>query len=99
MKNIRGLCIALFLFSVTILQAQQIDSLLRGVYLFSRDSVDYSQMRNSLNLNAIQQTTGWMKRFILDSSNTRKPDTIIYLKDATIYFYDKDISRLKGILK
>ena len=44
-----------------------------------------------------EHSGGRLKRFL--TSPDQKPDTILYVKDATVYFYDKDISRLKGLLK
>jgi len=44
---------------------------------------------------------GWtensMQRFLLPP--TQQPDTILHLENATVYFYDKDITRLKEILR
>ncbi len=99
-----------------------------GVFSFYYDTLNYTELRDSLHLNWIVGYGGdttehryvehqSILKFItarnrlinLDGSatvpeehlfpfqNTRSPDTIIYLPDATIYFYDKDISRLKAL--
>lgn len=44
-----------------------------------------------------QRAGGRLKRFLL--SPAQPPDTIIYLKDVTVHFYDKDITRLKEMLR
>ncbi|MBI4810444.1 MAG: hypothetical protein HY800_03200 [Ignavibacteriales bacterium] len=57
MKNVYQLLIALLLFCALNLHAQQIDSVLRGAYLFGEPRVDFTEMRNALHLNTIQYST------------------------------------------
>jgi hypothetical protein len=42
-----------------------------------------------------ERAGGRLKQFLL--SPAQPPDTIIYLKDMTIFFYDKDIAKLKTL--
>ena len=124
------------LLSCTISHAQQLDTLIRGVFLFPRGNVSFDSIANRLHCNTVQFSSGyneseneqgvltnpngvkvihqrkflesvsWGQRMEYDvpeslrrslSPCTQTPDTILYLQNATVYFYDKDISRLKAI--
>jgi hypothetical protein len=58
MEKTIKLWLSIILLPAGMLMAQQ-SSILRGVYLFGRDSVNTIQMRDSLHLNAFQTGTGY----------------------------------------
>jgi len=57
---------------------------------FLRDSV---LTTNKPAITASPWTDEWVRRFSQDA----QPDTILYVNGATIYFYDKDITKLKTL--
>jgi hypothetical protein len=64
-------------------------------HLLTRGRAGDEAARRELARLEDEHVGGRLKRFLMPLD--QKPDTILYLKDATVYFYDKDISRLKAI--
>jgi len=74
MKTLLAAVLCLCLIEFGTLNAQN-STALRGVYLFGGTDVNLSQMHDSLHLNTVQATTGWIPAqdsTLLNNSNNIK---------------------------